>query len=50
MGHEQDEFASIGYFPGAVRMAVIKNGAPLTCTSTVDQPAARVTPTGTPIR
>jgi hypothetical protein len=41
---------SIGYFPGRVRMAVVKDGAPLSCGSTSDQPAARITPSGTPIR
>ena len=41
---------SIGLFPGHVRMAVIKDGVPLSCGSTSSQPAARITPTGTPIR
>jgi hypothetical protein len=41
---------SIGYFPGHVRMALIEDGAPLSCSSTSRQPAARITPSGTPIR
>jgi hypothetical protein len=41
---------SIGYFSHYVRMALIKDGAPLTCSSTFDQPAVHLTPTGTPIR
>jgi hypothetical protein len=41
---------SIGYFPGHVRMALIEDGAPLSCSSTSHQPAARITPSGTPIR
>ncbi len=41
---------SIGLFPGYTRMLLIKDGVPLTCGSTSDQPAARTTPTGTPIR
>jgi hypothetical protein len=41
---------SIGLFPGHTRMALIKDGAPLSCSSTSRQPTARITPTGTPIR
>jgi hypothetical protein len=41
---------SIGYFRGFVRMALIKDGAPLTCSSTFHQPAVRIIPSGTPIR
>ena len=41
---------SIGYFPGVVRTAVIKDGAPLSCSSTFGQPTAHVTAAGTPIR
>jgi len=41
---------SIGYFPGHVRMALIEDGAPLSCSSTSRQPAAHITPSGTPIR
>jgi hypothetical protein len=41
---------SIGYFPNQIRMALIKDGAPLSCSSTFQQPAARITPAGTPIR
>jgi hypothetical protein len=41
---------SIGYFPGYVRMALITDGAPLTCSSSSHQPAAHITPSGTPIR
>lgn len=41
---------SIGLFPGHTRMALIKDGAPLSCGTTSHQPTARVTPTGTPIR
>jgi hypothetical protein len=41
---------SIGLFPRYTRMLLIKDGAPLTCSSTLDQPAAHIPPTGTPIR
>jgi hypothetical protein len=41
---------SIGYFPGHARMALIEDGAPLSCSSTSRQPAAHITPSGTPIR
>ena len=41
---------SIGYFPGHVRMGLIKDGAHLSCGSASHQPAARITPSGTPIR
>jgi hypothetical protein len=41
---------SIGYFPRQVRMVLIEDGAPLSCGSTSRQPAARITPSGTPIR
>jgi hypothetical protein len=41
---------SIGYFQGHVRMLLIKDGAPLSCSSTSHQPAAHITPSGTPIR
>jgi hypothetical protein len=41
---------SIGYFPGHVRTALIEDGAPLSCSSTSHQPAAHITPSGTPIR
>jgi hypothetical protein len=41
---------SIGYFQGYVRMALIKDGAPLSCSSTFHQPAVHITPSGTPIR
>ena len=42
---------SIGYFRGHVRMALIRDGAPLSCGSTFNQPAMRTTtPTGTSIR
>ena len=41
---------SIGLFPGYTRMLLIKDGAPLSCSSTSRQPAARITPSGTPIR
>ena len=41
---------SIGLFPRSTRMLLIKDGASLTCSSTSDQPAAHITPTGTPIR
>jgi hypothetical protein len=41
---------SIGYFRGSVRMAIIKDGAPLTCSSTSHQRAVHITPSGTPIR
>jgi hypothetical protein len=41
---------SIGLFPNHVRMLLIKDGAPLTCSSTSDQPAAHIPPSGTPIR
>ena len=41
---------SIGLFPRYARMLLIKDGAPLSCSSTSRQPAAHITPTGTPIR
>jgi hypothetical protein len=41
---------SIGYFSGAVRMALIEDGASLSCGTTSDQPAVHLTPSGTPIR
>ncbi len=41
---------SIGLFPGYTRMLLIEDGAPLSCSSTSHQPAARITPSGTPIR
>jgi hypothetical protein len=42
---------SIGYFPGQIRMGLIKDGAPLSCGSTLQQqPAVHITPSGTPIR
>jgi hypothetical protein len=44
------ERLSIGLFPGHTRMLLIKDGAPLSCSSTSHQPAARITPSGTPIR
>lgn len=31
-------------------MALIEDGAPLSCGSTFDQPTARITPSGSPIR
>jgi hypothetical protein len=41
---------SIGYFSGAVRMALIEDGAPLSCGTTSQQPAVHITPSSTPIR
>jgi hypothetical protein len=42
---------SIGYFGGHIQMALIEDGARLSCSDgTSRQPAARVTPSGTPIR
>jgi hypothetical protein len=41
---------SIGLFPGYTRMLLIEDGAPLSCSSTAQQPAAHITPSGTPIR
>lgn len=41
---------SIGLFPDYTRMLLIKDGAPLSCSSTSRQPAVRITPAGTPIR
>jgi hypothetical protein len=50
---------SIGYFPGhartalhnaAIRMALVKDGARLSCGSTSHQPAVHLIPSGTPIR
>ena len=41
---------SIGLFPGYTRMLLIQDGAPLSCGSTSQQPAAHITPSGTPIR
>jgi hypothetical protein len=41
---------SIGLFPGYTRMLLIADGVPLSCGSTSQQPAAHVTPSGTPIR
>ena len=41
---------SIGYFQGHVRMTLIEDGAPLSCSSTFQQPAVHITPPGSPIR
>lgn len=41
---------SIGLFPGHTRMLLIKDGAPLSCSSTSRQPAAHITPSNAPIR
>jgi hypothetical protein len=41
---------SIGFFSGHVRMALIEDGASLSCSSTSQQPAVHITPSGTPIR
>jgi hypothetical protein len=41
---------SIGYYRNSVRMLLIKDGAHLTCSSTSDQPAVHLTPSGAPIR
>jgi hypothetical protein len=41
---------SIGLFPGHTRTLLIKDGAPLSCSSTSHQPAAHITPSGTPTR
>jgi hypothetical protein len=38
---------SIGYFQGHVRMTLIEDGAPLSCSSTFQQPAVHITPSGT---
>jgi hypothetical protein len=40
---------SIGLFPNYVRMLLIKDGAPLTCSSTSSQPTVHIPPSGTPI-
>jgi hypothetical protein len=42
---------SIGLFPGYTRMLLVADGASLSCSSSASQqPAAHVTPSGTPIR
>ena len=41
---------SIGFFAGHVRMALIEDDAPLSCSSTFHQPAVHITPSGTAIR
>jgi len=50
---------SIGYFPGhatatlhnaAIRMALVKDGARLSCSSTSHQPAVHLIPSGASIR
>jgi hypothetical protein len=41
---------SIGLFPGHTRVLLIKDGVPLVCRGSSDQPWAHITPTGTPIR
>jgi hypothetical protein len=41
---------SIGYFQGHARMALIEDGAHLSCGSTFHQPEMHITPSGTPIR
>ncbi len=41
---------SIGLFPGHTRMLLIEDSAPLSCSGTSRQPAAHITPSGTPIR
>jgi len=44
------ERLSIGLFLGHTRMLLVKDGAALTCSATSGQPAAHISPTGTPIR
>jgi hypothetical protein len=41
---------SIGYFPGQIRLALVRDGARLTCGTTSHQPAVHILPSGTPIR
>jgi hypothetical protein len=41
---------SIGYFSGTVRMGLIEDGAPLSCGSWSQQPAAHITPSNEAIR
>lgn len=41
---------SIGLFPQATRMLIVKDGSRLSCSGTSRQPAVHITPTGTPIR
>lgn len=41
---------SIGYFRGAIRMLLIKDGARLSCGGTSHQPAMHITPSGVQIR
>lgn len=41
---------SIGLFPGHNRMLLVKDGAPLSCSSDSHQPAAHNVPSNTPIR
>lgn len=41
---------SIGLFSSYTRMALLKDGAPLTCGSTSHQPAVHILPSATPIR
>ena len=41
---------SIGYFAGHARIGLIEDGAPLSCSSRSGQPAARINPSGKPIR
>lgn len=41
---------SIGYFPGRIHLALVKDGARLSCGSASRQPAVHNVPSGTPIR
>jgi hypothetical protein len=41
---------SIGYFSSYVKLELIEDGSPLSCSSTDHQPAVHITPSGTPIR
>jgi hypothetical protein len=41
---------SIGYFPQQIRLALIEDGASLSCASTSNQPAVHLIPSNTPIR
>ena len=41
---------SIGYGSGWIKMALIKDGAPLSCSNPLQQPAAHITPSGPKIR
>lgn len=45
-----DTRLSIGYFPHAIRLGLVEDGARLSCGSATSQPAVRVPPSGGTIK